>query len=131
MKKVVNVAVGVIKREGLFFMTKRADNVHQGGKWEFPGGKVEKGELSEQALCRELKEEVNIEVVTSSPLITINHDYGDKRVSLHVFLVEGFKNEPMALEGQLSAWSTFEELLMLDLPAANKQILDELQKKAK
>ena len=58
MKKIVEVAVGVIKRDGLYFMTKRADHVHQGGKWEFPGGKVEKGEKPEQALSRELKEEV-------------------------------------------------------------------------
>ncbi len=128
MKKVVEVAVGVIKRDSLYFMTKRADHVHQGGKWEFPGGKVEKNELPEEALKRELKEEVNLHVVGSSSLITINHDYGDKLVSLVVFLVEGFKNEPKALEGQKEGWFTFDELLTLDLPAANKEILDALAK---
>ena len=128
MKKVVEVAVGVIKRDGLYFMTKRADHVHQGGKWEFPGGKVEKNELPEEALKRELKEEVNLDVVASSSLITINHDYGDKLVSLVVFLVEGFKSEPKALEGQKEGWFTFDELLTLDLPAANKDILDALAK---
>ncbi|WP_426358421.1 8-oxo-dGTP diphosphatase MutT [Pseudocolwellia sp. HL-MZ19] len=128
MKKVIEVAVGVIKRDGLYFMTKRADHVHQGGKWEFPGGKVEKAELPEQALKRELKEEVNLDVIGSSSLITINHDYGDKLVSLVVFLVEGFKNEPKALEGQKEGWFTFDELLTLDLPAANKDILAALSK---
>jgi len=128
MKKIVEVAVGVIKRDGLYFMTKRADHVHQGGKWEFPGGKVEKGEKPEQALSRELKEEVNLDIVASSSLITINHDYGDKLVSLVVFLVEGFKSEPKALEGQKEGWFTFDELLTLDLPAANKDILDALTK---
>jgi len=128
MNKVIEVAVGVIKRDSHYFMTKRLEHVHQGGKWEFPGGKVEKGELSITALNRELKEEVNIEVVSSSPLITINHDYGDKVVSLVVYLVKSFRNEPKALEGQKEGWFTFKELLALDLPAANKEILDELQK---
>lgn len=128
MKKIVEVAVGVIKRDALFFMTKRAEHVHQGGKWEFPGGKIEAGELPEAALKRELKEEVAIDVVHSSSLITINHDYGDKEVSLLVYLVNDFKNEPKALEGQEEGWFTFEELLELDLPAANQDILVALGK---
>lgn len=127
MKKIVEVAVGVIKRDKHYFMTKRLDHVHQGGKWEFPGGKVETNELPEFALNRELKEEVNIDVLASSPLITINHDYGDKAVSLIVYLIEGFSNEPKALEGQKEGWFTFEELLSLDLPDANKGILDALR----
>ncbi|WP_077339483.1 8-oxo-dGTP diphosphatase MutT [Pseudocolwellia agarivorans] len=127
MKKIVEVAVGVIKRNKLYFMTKRLEHVHQGGKWEFPGGKVETNELPEYALNRELKEEVNIDVLSSSPLITINHDYGDKAVSLIVYLVENFSNEPKALEGQKEGWFTFEELLSLDLPDANKGILDALK----
>ncbi|XPF93894.1 8-oxo-dGTP diphosphatase MutT [Colwellia sp. RE-S-Sl-9] len=127
MKKIVEVAVGVIKRNELYFMTKRLEHVHQGGKWEFPGGKVETNELPEYALNRELKEEVNIDVLSSCPLITINHDYGDKAVSLIVYLVEDFSNEPKALEGQQEGWFTFEELLSLDLPEANKGILDALK----
>jgi len=129
MKKIINVAVGVIKKEKLFFMTKRLAHVHQGGKWEFPGGKVETGELPEQALYRELKEEVNITVLSSSPLITINHDYGDKEVSLCVYVVEDFNNEPKALEGQQEGWFSFEQLCSLDLPAANKDILTALKSK--
>ncbi|WP_076418487.1 8-oxo-dGTP diphosphatase MutT [Colwellia sp. UCD-KL20] len=127
MKKIVEVAVGVIKRDEHYFITKRLEHVHQGGKWEFPGGKVETNELPEYALNRELKEEVNIDVLGSSPLITIDHDYGDKAVSLIVYLVENFSNEPKALEGQQEGWFTFEELLSLDLPAANKGILDALK----
>ena len=127
MKKIVDVAVGVIKRNELYFMTKRLDHVHQGGKWEFPGGKVEANETPEQALTRELKEEVNIKVVSSNSLITIEHDYGDKTVCLRVYLVECFKNEPKALEGQKEGWFTYQELLALDLPAANAEILDVLR----
>ena len=127
MKKIVEVAVGVIKRNELYFMTKRLDHVHQGGKWEFPGGKVEANETPEQALTRELHEEVNIKVVSSNSLITIEHDYGDKTVCLRVYLVECFKNEPKALEGQKEGWFTYQELLALDLPAANAEILDVLR----
>lgn len=128
MKKTIEVAVGVIKRNALYFMTKRLEHVHQGGKWEFPGGKVEEGENVEQALNRELKEEVNINVIHSSPLIVITHDYGDKVVLLDVRLVESFNNEPKALEGQEEGWFTYQELQNLALPAANKEILTALSK---
>lgn len=128
MKKIINVAVGVIKRQNLYFMTKRLTHVHQGGKWEFPGGKVEANETVQQALYRELKEEVNIHVVESTHLINITHDYGDKVVSLHVCMVESFECEPKALEGQEEGWFTYNELLSLDLPAANKEILTAMNK---
>lgn len=127
MKKIVEVAVGVIKRNELYFMTKRLDHVHQGGKWEFPGGKIETNETPEQALIRELQEEVDIKVVSSKSIITIDHDYGDKVVSLKVYLVENFEGESKALEGQKEGWFTFEELLTLDLPAANAGILEALR----
>ena len=128
MKKIIKVAVGVIKRKNLYFMTKRLEHVHQGGKWEFPGGKIETNETVQQALNRELKEEVNINVIESTPLIDITHDYGDKVVSLHVCVVERFESEPKALEGQEEGWFTYNELLSLDLPAANKEILTAMKK---
>jgi len=78
MTKVVHVAVGVIRREQQYFLTKRLVNAHQGGKWEFPGGKVESDETVAQALYRELKEEIAIDVLSCQPLIEISHDYGGK-----------------------------------------------------
>lgn len=128
MTKKIEVAVGVIKRNNLYYMTKRLANVHQGGKWEFPGGKVESEESPENALKRELKEEVDIEVVSQSALITINHDYGDKQVILYVYIVDAFNGEPAAQEGQKEGWFSFEELVKLDLPAANQNIINALNK---
>ena len=135
MQKTVHVAVGVISRvsaEGSteYFLTKRLAQAHQGGKWEFPGGKVEVGETVAQALARELKEEVAIEVLSCHSLIKIEHIYpskeADKHVCLAVFIVDNFIGEPSAQEGQGEGWYTLTELVNLDFPAANKAIIDKL-----
>ncbi len=129
MTKVVHVAVGVIIREQQYFLTKRLNDAHQGGKWEFPGGKVENDESAAQALHRELKEEIAIDVLSCQPLIEINHDYGDKKVHLDVYLVDHFQQEPIAQEGQESAWFSLAELDGLDFPEANRAIIDKLKDK--
>jgi 8-oxo-dGTP diphosphatase len=128
MSKLVHVAVGVITKynevnQKVFFLTKRAENVHQGDKWEFPGGKVEDDETVAQALARELSEEVAINVLSCLPLTVIEHDYGDKRVKLDVFIVDNFENEPSAQEGQLQGWFSLVELKTLDFPDANQAII--------
>lgn len=128
MTKVVHVAVGVITQEHKFFLTKRLADTHQGGKWEFPGGKVEDSETVHQALYRELKEEVSIETLTCRPLMQINHDYGDKKVLLDVFVVDNFIGEAIALEGQQSGWFALTEFSRLNFPAANQAIIEKLQK---
>ena len=131
MTKTVHVAVGVITSttkdyQTQYFLTKRLEHAHQGGKWEFPGGKVDKGETIAQALARELKEEVNIEVLSCLPLITIDHDYGDKKVCLEVFVVDNYIGEPSAQEGQQQGWFAIEEFRSLDFPKANEGIIDKL-----
>jgi len=124
----VHVAVGVIKSGEQYFLTRRLEGTHQGGKWEFPGGKVENGESVYQALHRELEEEVAIDVLSCIPLITIEHDYGDKQVKLEVFVVDNFNNEPQAQEGQEEGWFSYQEMLALDFPKANVDILEALAK---
>mgnify|MGYP005821567495 CR=1 FL=1 len=126
--KQVHVAVGVIVSNGHFFLTKRQEHVHQGGKWEFPGGKVEANETVAQALHRELKEEIAIDVLTCQPLIEIKHDYGDKNVLLEVFVVDNYQGEPSAQEGQKEAWFNLEQLQEVEFPAANKAIVSALNK---
>lgn len=139
MNKVVHVAVGVITRTckevgSRYFLTKRLEQAHQGGKWEFPGGKVENNETVAQALARELKEEVAIDVLSCQPLIKVEHTYrskegdekGDKRVCLDVFIVDNFMGEPSAQEGQGQGWYTLNEFEKLDFPEANRAIIDKL-----
>ena len=115
--KTVHVAVAVIERFSPtintantslsstcreILISKRAEHVHQGGFWEFPGGKVEAGECVTEALARELFEELGIEVHSDqmSPLIKIEHDYGDKRVLLDVYTVHGIQGKAVGKEGQ-------------------------------
>ncbi len=125
--KQVHVAVGVIRREQQIFICKRPDEVHQGGLWEFPGGKVESGETVPEALTRELREEVGIEVKSCSPMLEISHDYGDKRVLLDIYLVDQFSGEAHGAEGQPGCWVAVQDLQNYPFPAANVEIISHLQ----
>ncbi|MDC9514829.1 8-oxo-dGTP diphosphatase MutT [Pseudoalteromonas sp. Angola-30] len=125
--KIVNVAVGVIKKNNAIFICKRADEQHQGGLWEFPGGKVEAGESVFAALKRELSEEVGITIHSSSQLMVIEHDYGDKCVKLDIHVVSNFSGEAHGAEGQPSEWVTINELSNYEFPAANAEIIEKIQ----
>src|SRR6185295_609880 len=101
----VHVAVGVVSDGGgRILVARRPDHVHQGGLWEFPGGKVEAGETVQQALRREVLEELAIEVVQCRELIAVQHDYSDKAVLLDVWWVDNFRGEPHGREGQPWQW---------------------------
>ena len=121
--KTIHVAVGVILRQQQVFITLRAPHQHQGDLWEFPGGKLEPGESLAQALSRELKEELGIDVLAARPLIDLKHDYGDKQVRLETWLVEQFQGEPRGMEGQQGRWVALEELAKYPFPEANLPIL--------
>lgn len=125
--KQVHVAVGVIVRNQQVFVCKRAESAHQGGLWEFPGGKIEERESPEQALSRELLEEVDITVKRAAPLLNLSHDYSDKSVHLHVFKVTLFKGTATGKEGQPHEWRDVSALDEQDFPAANKSIINLLK----
>lgn len=122
------VVVGVIvNRAGEILLAKRAAHQHQGGLWEFPGGKLEVGEAPLAGLWRELQEELGIAVVRAEPLLQIHHQYPDKSVLLDVYRVSEFDGVPQGREGQPLLWVPLAELDRYPLPAANRPILDALK----
>ncbi|ABZ75039.1 mutator MutT protein [Shewanella halifaxensis HAW-EB4] len=127
MSQQIHVAVGVIQdSDNRILIAKRPEHLHQGGKWEFPGGKVEDSETTSQALIRELKEEVNLDVVETFPLMEIHHDYGDKQVFLDIHWVTNFSGEAKGLEGQQVSWVEKAQLRQYEFPEANKAILEKI-----
>lgn len=127
MSKLIHVAVGaIVGNDGRILIAKRPQAAHQGGLWEFPGGKVDAGESVQQALARELKEELAIEVIASEPLIQIRHHYPDKSVLLDVYKVTHFVGIPIGAEGQPVCWVPKDELVSYEFPAANKPIVKAL-----
>lgn len=122
--KRVHVAAAVIRgADDQVLIAKRADEQHQGGLWEFPGGKVEPGEAVQAALARELQEELGIRVEAARPLIQVQHDYPDKQVLLDVWEVSAFTGEPHGAEGQPLAWVGPRQLVDYAFPAANQPIV--------
>lgn len=124
----VHVAVGVVlntKNEVL--ISKRASDVHQANRWEFPGGKIELNEKPDIALYRELKEELGIDANESEFLNSINYDYGDKIVCLHTYIVNHFSGAPKGVEGQPVQWVKIDDLQNYHFPDANIAIINALQ----
>jgi len=120
----LQVAVGVVKNAaGQILIALRDEALHQGGLWEFPGGKLEAGETALQALVRELQEELAITVNSASPLITIKHQYPDLAVQLLVFEVTDFSGVAQGNEGQPLQWVAEDTLLDYAFPAANQPII--------
>jgi 8-oxo-dGTP diphosphatase len=123
--KPLHVAVGVVSDgQGRILISRRADDMHQGGKWEFPGGKVEAGESIQEALSRELEEELGIQILSARPLIQIPYHYPDRYVLLDVWQVEQFEREPEAREGQPFRWVSQDTLPSYEFPAANRPIIN-------
>lgn len=124
-RKLVHVAAAVID-DGLgnILLAKRPDDKHQGGLWEFPGGKIESGESAEVALIRELDEEVGIRVTKSQRLIQVPYHYTDKSVFLDVYRVTAFTGVAWGKEGQEVRWVPLNKLDSYSFPAANQPILN-------
>jgi 8-oxo-dGTP diphosphatase len=124
----VHVAVAAIRdARGRVLLCRRPDHAHLGGLWEFPGGKIEAGETLEQALAREIREEVGLEVAVHRPLMRVPHRYPDKSVLLDVHLVTGFAGEAHGREGQPVAWVPPCDIHRYALPDADRPIVTALR----
>ncbi len=124
----LHVAVAVIQGDDdRVLLSRRPDHLHQGGLWEFPGGKVEAGESVIQALARELWEELGITPSMFRPLIRVHHDYGDRAVLLDVWRVGRYQGAPRGREGQVTEWVSVAQLSQRNFPPANAPVIKALQ----
>lgn len=121
-KKMVEVVAGIIWEGHRFLCAQRIKGTHK-GEWEFPGGKVDQGEPLEQALQREILEELDIVVTKSKLWRSIDHDYGDKIVRLHVFNVYAYTGSIRSVEGPAHKWVTISEAMELKFLPADQPLL--------
>lgn len=123
--KRIHIVAGIIFNgdQSQIFITKRPDDKHKGGFWEFPGGKVEAGESIEQALVRELDEELGIESTQISPYVHLEYDYPEKSLKFDFMIVTEFKHQPYGKEGQEGRWVAVSELADYTFPEANVPVL--------
>ena len=110
-------------RDGEVLVARRAADQHLPDLWEFPGGKVEAGEEPEAAALRELREETGLTAEVADPLIVFLHDYGDRRLRLHAFLVRASVGTPKLDGGRPWAFVSKDQLATLAMPEANQAIL--------
>lgn len=126
----VTVAVGIlIDDAGRVLVTRRAPGAHQGGLWEFPGGKVEAGETPEAALIRELGEELGIDTAESclAPLSFASHAYDDFHLLMLVYVCRKWKGQPQPMEGGDLAWVRAARLRDYEMPAADLPLIPAIQ----
>src|SRR5262245_893408 len=124
----IEVAAGLVFREGKLLITQRPFDAHLGGLWEFPGGKRHPDETFEDCLRRELREEIGIEVEVGEVFETITHAYREKTVHLKFFLCRWLRHEPQTLGCPAFAWVSREQLNEYSFPAADGRLLERLQK---
>ena len=125
--KQLQISVGIIRNpQGEIFITQRAADAHMANKLEFPGGKIEAGESAEQALVRELQEEVGITVSSSRLFDKLEYQFPDRHITLWFWLVEEWSGEPWGKEGQPAQWIAQDALNTEDFPPANAPVIEKL-----
>lgn len=120
------VAVGLVWEDGRLLVARRPPDGLLGGLWEFPGGKIEEGEEPADAVRRELREEMGVEVEVGSALDPVRHAYSHFRVTIHPFHARIVSGEPRARSAEPWRWIAPDAMDEIPLPAANHRILSQL-----
>lgn len=115
----IEVVCAVIRREGKVLVCQRAAGTQLAGLWEFPGGKREEGESAEEALRREIWEELGCGIVVGEALEAVEHEYPELRIRLRPFWCEVGEGEPVALEHAALRWVAAGELGGVELAPAD------------
>ena len=129
MRRLLVCAVALIDADGRVLLAKRPEGKTLAGLWEFPGGKVEEGERPEDALIRELKEELGINVEHSclAPLTFASHTYENFHLLMPLYVCRRWKGIPQALEGQELKWVRAKDLRNFPMPPADLPLIPHLQ----
>ncbi len=122
----IPVVTALIRKGDLVLVGQRPPGHTLAGQWEFPGGKIEKGETPEQALKRELEEELGIEAEVGTLRLAASHTYGDVSILIMFYDVLFWKGEPKLQQHTELRWITPEEFKNLPIPDANRKIIDRL-----
>ena len=124
-QKHVKVTCAIIERDGLVLAAQRSETMNMPLKWEFPGGKMHKGESAEGCIIRELLEELNVSVTIRSPLSPVTYDYADFSVTLYPFVCTIADGNIILHEHKAVEWLLPEELPSLDWAAADIPVVSE------
>lgn len=126
-----DVAAGILcDSQGRILIAERLNDGPFHGLWEFPGGKIAPGETAQEALSRELMEELGIEAKVLSSFMNLQHEYNDRIVTIEFFIVNEWNNDPIGLEGQGLRWVSTELLDSGELLPADAPVLKALQLRA-
>lgn len=126
-KITVHAVAGLLVRDGKLLVAERPEGKPYSGYWEFPGGKVEDNEDVEQAIKRELQEELGIDVTRAERWFEHLHAYPDKTVLLELWRITEFTGEPTGMENQVLRWASYEEILHLPLLEGNFAIMSQIK----
>lgn len=125
----LHIVLALIHHQGRYLIAKRKQDQHQGGRWELPGGKREKGEDDRTAIAREVQEELGAEVRSARALMSFHHEYPDRYLTFHVYrchLFDPAAAKPLASDGL--RWVTPEEFVALEFPPANVPIQERMKR---
>ena len=122
----IEVVAGLIIKENQVFCTQRKNKGPLALKWEFPGGKIEAGETHSEALVRELKEELEIDVVVKKYYMTITHKYPSFELVMHVYKFEGDLSVYKLNEHEAALWIDIDDLMSLDWAEADIPIVEKI-----
>lgn len=122
------VAAALVGEEGKVLLQQRAPGRHMAGLWEFPGGKIERGETPEAALVRELAEELGIDVEPTAlqPLAFASAGNQDRHMLLLLYLCRSWTGTPRALDAAAITWATPSEMAALPMPPADVPLVKSL-----
>ena len=125
LQQKLNVVIGVItNNDQQVLLAQRTAKQHLAGLWEFPGGKIEGGETAQQALQRELMEELKIHIIQANHWFKHEYSYPEHDITFDIWRVTSFEGEPYGHENQLIAWYSIQHLPELNIPPANQRIIE-------